>query len=284
MTAAINNSPDVSSNETDSRTPMHHIWEYDRLRLECFRQRKSNICWGKSPDIAYLAFDEVSYFCSVYIKSVPFDSEKLHRVLLQVNKIGASPPKLIYAPELHDSLCHVLNSNEIPRVISCLKYSIDDLIHESHPINGDTTCQLIPVNSWDQLMQYTQVYLTGFGALRRDIKEVALNIELLNKRKEIELYLVEHRGQVVGVCSNHYDRSTALLSACTISKDCRNNGFHKAVIAERLRRANHLGYENAIVWAYDDSISKQNLQKIGFTESHRYAETVSKPLAQLTSC
>ncbi|MCE7991364.1 MAG: hypothetical protein HEP71_05260 [Roseivirga sp.] len=255
---------------------MYTFQTYDQFRLSCFQNRKPGIRFGDTDSLTFYQFSEVDYFNYILFKSANYRQAELEEVLHLYLAEGRSDIKLLFPAVIKDSFTNLV-LEETFHEIACLKQTIKRDLQISK-----NELVLTEVKTGKDLLEYTRIYLEGFGSDNTDYKEVSSNFELLWQEDSVDFFFVNHEGNRAGICSNYYGPECVFLSAGAILPAYRNMGLHKQVIADRIRLARLKGHTEFVSWAYTGSISYQNLVKSNFSHYASYCEYVSKPLEVLT--
>ncbi len=255
---------------------MHTFQTYDLFRLSCFQQRKPAIRFGDTDAFTYYQFDEVDYFNYILFKSANYAETELEEVLKTYSDKGRSTVKFLFPSLIRASFSNLVEPETLHE-ITCLRLSQQNDLSYSKDRS-----LLTSVRSEADLLEYTRIYLRGFGSDNTQYQEVAKNFSLLWQQEAVDFFFVNHDGERVGICSNFYGPKAVFLSAGAVLPPFRNHGLHKRMIAERVRIGQEKGHTEFASWAYQGGISYQNLVKSQFTHYATYCEYVSKPLETIT--
>lgn len=122
----------------------------------------------------------------------------------------------------------------------------------------------------ESLLAFTKDYLSGFDSQRTDISQVASNFRQLLSSPSISLYRVIADEQAVGVAVLYRHGSEFLLAGGAVLSQYRQKGYHKKALISRLQQCYQQNATAITGWAYDQSISYQNMLKLGLTPHKRY--------------
>lgn len=255
---------------------MYTFQTYDLFRLSHFKNRKPGIRFGDTDSFTFYQFGKVDYFNYILFKSANYSQAELDATLQSYLSEGRSEIKFLFPAVIKGSFANLVQE-ETFHEIACLKQTIK----RSLRVNQNESI-LTAVKNQEDLIEYTRIYLEGFGSDNTDYKEVSENFNLLWQDDAVDFFFVTHGGNRIGICSNYYGPEAVLLSAGAVLAPYRNYGFHKRMIAERIALANLKGHTEFVSWAYTGSVSYKNLIKSNFTHYASYCEYVSKPLEVLT--
>lgn len=255
---------------------MYTFQSYDLFRLSCFQNRKPDIRFGDTDALTFYQFTEVDYFNYILFKSANYSQVELEQILQTYLSQGRSDIKFLFPSFLKNSFTNLI-AEETFREIACLKQNaVRDLTKDENEL------VIAAVKNQRDLMEYTRIYLEGFGSDNINYREVSSNLELLWRENAVDFFFINYEGKRAGICSNYYGPEAVFLSAGAILPAYRNKGLHKRVIADRITLAKLKGHNEFVSWAYTGSISYQNLVKSNFSHYASYCEYVSKPLEVLT--
>lgn len=255
---------------------MHTFQTYDLFRLSHFQKRKPKIDFGDTHFCSFYRFNEVDYFNYILFKTNSYDQDELDQILRAYVKDGRSQIKFLFPKNLDASFDEMVQKETLHE-IACLRYNTLEEKTEK-----DCSNSLSLVSNWEDLLDYTRIYLEGFGSTNTNHEEIAQNFQLLMQDQAVDFYFVNQGGQRVGICSNFYGKEAVFLSAGAILAPYQNSGLHKQIIAERVALAKLKGHTEFVSWAYSGSVSYHNLIKSNFLHYATYCEYISKPLEALT--
>jgi hypothetical protein len=120
------------------------------------------------------------------------------------------------------------------------------------------------------LHSFTQDYLTAFESDRTDAEPVAVNFSQLLSSPDILLYRVIADQRPVGIAALYQQNEHFLLAGGATLPLYRNQGFHTGALINRLRYCYQHQPVSISAWAYEDSISYQNMCRLGLAPHKRY--------------
>lgn len=247
---------------------------YDAFRLQHFKKRKSNINHGHTKTFSFYHFNEVDYFNYIYLFSEHIDYSLLSEVLNLYLKDGRNKIKIIFPSSLRSALSHLIDHPKKIKQTATVCFETE--LNASQSI---TTGFLSPVSNWKDIKVFTKHYLQGFASKQTNYREVALNFNLLMESKQVDFFLVKKEQEILGLCGNFFSENLQILNVGIVLNGMRNTGLHKEMIKHRLVLGKNKGFNTVQTWAYNDSISHNNLLKMNFQNTNIYDECLSKPLA-----
>lgn len=120
------------------------------------------------------------------------------------------------------------------------------------------------------LHSFTQDYLTGFESDRTDAESVSVNFGQLLTSPAIRLYRVIVNRQPVGVAALYQEGDHFLLAGGAILPPYRHQGYHTGALISRLQYCWQHQPKSISAWAYQDSISYQNMCHLGLAPLKSY--------------
>ncbi|QMW05018.1 hypothetical protein [Spirosoma foliorum] len=120
------------------------------------------------------------------------------------------------------------------------------------------------------LHPFTQDYLTAFESNRTDAEPVAINFGQLLRSSDILLYRVLADQRPVGIAALYQQNKHFLLAGGATLPLYRNQGFHTGALINRLRYCYQHQPASISAWAYEGSVSYQNMCRLGLVPHKRY--------------
>lgn len=118
------------------------------------------------------------------------------------------------------------------------------------------------------ILDFKRLYLESFEAENRHDESVEENFKLKILAEGTKFYFIQTQENRVGITGIYQNQEAHILSVGAVLKDFRNQGFHKAAMTRRIQACRETNPHLPIYsWAYQDSISHQNMIKSGFSIS-----------------
>jgi hypothetical protein len=141
---------------------------------------------------------------------------------------------------------------------------------DAEKIDINRGLKFINVNK-ECIAPFTDTYLKGFEASRRDVIDVSRNFNRLLDLQNVKLFLLQYKNSDVGIGVLYHQKDESLLAGGAIIPAFRNNGFHKSSLAFRTALSLQTNNcRNVVAWAYEDSISLKNMLKLKMTIQQRF--------------
>jgi len=245
---------------------MNILLQYDLLRLKAYQNNisvRNSIAINHIGELTLLKFIPINYFNYCigkinstevldYVKNFYSDiSENKHRILI-------------------DSMDYL--SREIIQLSSDyrLEEKISIMTLLSKDFNGhiiDPEMELVPVSE-QNIKEFAWLYLACFEAENRHKQSVEENFRLKLNIDGLQLYFIYYNHKPIGITGLYFHPQFTILSFGAVLKEYRFLGLHKSALSWRIQRSKEMqGSKPIFSWAYKDSISYQNMLKIGMTVS-----------------
>jgi hypothetical protein len=117
-------------------------------------------------------------------------------------------------------------------------------------------------------------YLQAFESKKELSPAIVRNFEALLKQAKVYYFNLLIADEIVGICGFYRQKEAWFLSAGAVLPKHRNRGYHKSMIAARLKILNEIdGTKPINTWAYEGSKSEANLQANGFIPQIKLKES-----------
>ncbi|TSD65019.1 hypothetical protein FFF34_014105 [Inquilinus sp. KBS0705] len=248
---------------------MQLIFKYDFERLMSYSVNKANnIKVLEAAPYTLLSFPEVGYFNYAFNHNdEPFTEEQLKNIQAFYLQQDIAKHQLIVDAKHKDNGLLLTNSGYAHKATIAKTVLLPNSFSHQQIMPG---LAFVPVTQ-NNLAVFTRLYLNGFGAVNRNADSVLDNFGTLLNKPGISLYVLQHNLDFVGINVLYHHNDESLLAGGAIMPEFRNHGYHKSGLAFRIQQSLALNNSKKIVaWAYDDSISLQNMLKLKMTVQQKF--------------
>lgn len=246
---------------------MQIINQYDQERLLAYnRNERHNNCIKVElfRDAGIFSFPEVSYFNYVWIDETrTLTCNDLDSFCSHYATQGIRGHRILIPAQATKNIELLRNNSRYHyarklMITSYSKITKTDLLHS--PL-----VHLVPVGI-DNIGAFTDLYLRGFEAEGRCFNRVISNFRQLLLVEGMELFIVKYEMQPVGINVIFSKEHEYLLAGGAILPEFRNQHIHKISMGIRINSClKDINCSGIFSWAYDGSVSLQNMLKIGMT-------------------
>ncbi len=245
---------------------MNTLLQYDILRLKAFQNNlsvRNSIAINDTGELTLLKFIPINYFNYCigkinstevldYVKNFYADiSENKHQILIDSKDY------------LSEKIIHRSSNYSLEAKISIMTLMPEDF--NEHLIHPEV--ELIPA-SGQNIQEFAWLYLACFEAENKHKESVEENFRLKLTVDGLQLYFIYYNHKPIGITGLYFHPQFTILSVGAILKEYRFLGLHKSALSWRIQKSKATtGSKPIFAWAYKDSISYQNMLKIGMTVS-----------------
>jgi hypothetical protein len=246
---------------------MHIIHQYDLERLLAYdrnQEQDNRIRIDMFRDAGIFSFPEVNYFNYTWVdESRSLSSIDLDFFMAFYAARGIKRHRLIIPAGASDNV-ELLRNNRNYHQSARLMITAYPRMTKIDLRNGHMV-SLVPVIS-DNIEAFTGLYLSGFGAEDRLNDLVTGNFRQLLPVQGMKLFIIMYNEQAVGINVLFARGHEYFLAGGAVLPDFRNLKIHKTSIAMRINRCLDDSHcSNIYSWAYNESVSFQNMMKLGMT-------------------
>lgn len=241
---------------------MNSLLQYDLLRLRAFQNNisvRNSIAINDTGELTLLKFIPINYFN--YCIGIINSTEVLEYVKNFYSDISENKHQILIDSEDFLSREIILESSnyKLKEKVSIMNLIPDDFTwHLIHP-----EVEIIPASD-QNIKEFAWLYLSCFEAENRHGESVEENFRLKLTEDGLQLYFIHYNNKPVGVTGLYFHPEFTVLSFGAILKEYRFLGLHKSALSWRIQRSKATHESKPIfAWAYKDSISYQNMLKIG---------------------
>ncbi|GEM_PF-2106398 len=246
---------------------MHIIHQYDLERLLAYNrnERQDNrIKVELSGDIGIFSFPEVNYFNYIWVDETRLLTHNdLDFFISFYASQGINGHRILIPAMASDNTEFVRNDRNYDHAGKLVMTGYPRIKKIDLP--NEQRIRLVPAGM-NNLTIFTELYLLGFEAEDRVLDRVISNFRQLLSVKGMELFIVMYDSQPAGINILFRQGHDYFLAGGAVLPKFRNRQIHKISMAMRINRCLDDVHCGSIVsWAYDESISLQNMMKLGMT-------------------
>lgn len=247
---------------------MNTLLHYDLLRLEAFQNNPSvreTISISQSPELTLLKFPPVRYFNYCYGK---IESKQVLQKVQDFYSDTYQGQHQILVDAKDDLSKSILAESKEYKLFT--KIEIMELPWEANYQDMNLEgIELIPA-TLENIREFAWLYLNCFEAENRHAESVEENFLQKFKTAGIQFYFIQWNGLPVGISGIYSNADFQILSVAAVLPAYRNRGFHQAALTQRIKLCRDKDKSAPIYsWAYQHSISQQNMKKIGMSLSQQ---------------
>lgn len=241
---------------------MEIFFEYDGFRLKNYQKIKSNqVSITPLNDLVIYAFPEVSYFNYAFkMNNHPIEIEEIKKAQKAYQSQNILNFKIITPHKINIDQKDIAHKNILTK-LSLSKLEHPNFIQKAsfEKVNGDN------------LLEFTETYLSGFEAENRCVKTVSNNFSKLLNHSNFYPYLIKNKDITKGVVVLYSSNGHQLLAGGAILPQYRKQNYHKQGVQFRLNKCfNDPNTLSIASWAYKNSVSMNNMVKCGLVPSQDF--------------
>jgi GNAT superfamily N-acetyltransferase len=157
-----------------------------------------------------------------------------------------------------------------------LMHPLSDLLKRRDP--GDLVIRPLDPGNPDDLQAFSDAQGRAFSPEQRLPPGMRPIVERVARHPRVRLWLLEHRGRLVGSGGLETFAHGAVLIAGGVAPHARRLGIHSAFIRHRLSVAKALGLNYATIASSPDGPTERNARRVGFRRAYTQS-TLEQPAA-----